>query len=418
MTSSFDENLTISPAFIQQIRNFLDHLYDFPYQQRQTLVLTPADTGYPFFEIAGPKVRKLLLEALEKIGEEKSLAFRSSQARYYNLLRLHYIEGMNINDVALELGLSQRQTYRDLRSADEIIASIVWSQLIEQMAAGAAAAAPAVAGSAAAAEAAAPPAENAGQQQAQQLQPTNLNELVTAVFDVVRPLAASHEVELLLSLPDRPAVVLTNAMVARQVITGLLSMAIQKALPHPLEIALSARGRECSLRLSFRAALPDTGALPEKFADPSIGLYAQNLGWRIAYQVKASQEVEIEVSMQAYRRTCLIIDDHPGFVDLMERYVDSSVVHIATADNGPKGIEIARQLHPDIIILDIMIPEMDGWQVLQTLHAAPATRSIPIIVCSVFYDPDLAQTLGAADVLKKPVRKEDLVTALKKLNIL
>jgi CheY-like chemotaxis protein len=406
MTRSLDENLTIYPAFIQQIRNFLDHLYDFPYLQKQTLVISPPNSGDPLIEIAGPKVRKLLLEALEKIGEEKSLAFRSSQARFYNLLRLHYIEGMGINDVARELGLSQRQTYRDLRSADEIIASIVWSQLIEQVSAAA---------HGAGAQA---PAEVAGQQPAQQLQPTNLNELVTTVTEIVRPLAASHDVELVLSLPERPAVVPTNAMVARQVVTGLLSMAIQKALPHPLEIALAAKGRECSLRLLFRAAAPAGGAPPEKFADPSIGTYAQNLGWRIDHQVKAGQLVEVEVSMQTYRRTCLIIDDHPEFVDLMDRYMDSSIVQIAAADNGPKGIEIARQLQPDIIILDIMIPEMDGWQVLQTLHSAPATKSIPVIVCSVFYDPDLAQTLGAADVLKKPVRKEDLLTALKKFNIL
>jgi len=414
MTHSFDENLTISPEFIQQIKNFLDHLYDFPYQQKQTLVI-PAETGEPLLEIAGPKVRKLLLDALEKIGEEKSLAFRSSQARYYNLLRLHYIEGMGVNDVARELGLSQRQTYRDLRAADEVIASVVWSQLVEQMSSAetaATAAAPATATAAAAPE---PPAETAEQPP---LQPTNLNELVTTVFDIVRPLAASHQVELLLSLPERPAVVPTYPMVARQVITGLLSMAVQKALPHPLEITLSASGRECTLRLSFRAAPSAGGPMPERFADPSIGVYAQNLGWRITDQVKAGQQVEIEVAMQTYRRTCLIIDDHPGFVDLMERYMDSSVVHIASADTGPKGIELARQLHPDVIILDIMIPEMDGWQVLQTLHSAPATKSIPIIVCSVFYDPNLAQTLGAADVLKKPIRKEDLVTALKKFKIL
>ncbi len=100
MTNSFAEHLTISPAFIQQIRDFLEHLYDFPYQQRQTLVLATAETGFPSFEVAGPKVRKLLLDALEKIGEEKSLAFRSSQARFYNLLRLHYIEGMAVSDAS------------------------------------------------------------------------------------------------------------------------------------------------------------------------------------------------------------------------------------------------------------------------------------------------------------------------------
>ncbi len=412
MTNSFYENQTISPEFIQQIRDFLEHLYDFPYQQRHTLVLTPADTGYAVVEIAGPKARKLLLDALEKIGEEKSLAFRSSQARLYNILRLHYIEGMPINDVARELGLSPRQTYRDLRSASEVIASIVWTHLIKQISG---TEAPPV--SAAATEATTAAAESTEQQPSLQFQPANLNELVTTICDTVRPLAASHAVELKLALPDLPVIVPTDGMVARQVITGLLSLAIRIARSHPLEIALSTNGRECLLRFSFRPADPVSGAVSE-IADPSIGLYAQNLGWQISQQVNTDQEVEIRVSMQTHLRTCLIIDDNPGFVELLERYVDNSVIYITTAENGLKGIEIARQLQPDVIILDVMIPEMDGWQVLQHLHSAPATKTIPIIICSVFYDPDLALTLGAADVLKKPVRKEDLISALKNLNIL
>lgn len=414
MTNSFNENLTISPAFIQQIRDFLEHLYDFPYQQRQSLVLSSTVTNTPILEVPGSKVRKLLLDALEKIGEEKNLAFRSLQARFYNLLRLHYIEGMAVNDVARELGLSPRQTYRDLRSADEAIASVVWSQLIGQIPAAEVAPDSAPAG----ASTADAPVQAAEQPPLLQLQPTNLNELVANICEIVRPLAISRSVEIHLTLSDPPAVTLTDGMVARQVITGLLSMAIQKALPHPLGITLLTDGKECLLRFSFRSAASVNEPLPEKFADPSIGLYAQNLGWQITYQLNLNQEVELLVSIRAHQRTCLIIDDHPGFVELLERYVDNSVIHITTADNGLKGIEIARQLKPDVIILDVMIPEMDGWQVLQHLRSAPATKSIPIIVCSVFYDPDLALTLGATDVLKKPVRKENLVAALKKLKIL
>ena len=88
------------------------------------------------------------------------------------------------------------------------------------------------------------------------------------------------------------------------------------------------------------------------------------------------------------------------------------------AHNGPQGIELAQQLQPNVIILDVMMPEMDGWQILQRLHATPATKAIPVVVCSVFYDPELAFTLGAVDALKKPVRKEDLIAALKKSSIL
>ena len=127
-----DKNVTISPTFIQQIRDLLEHLYDFPYLQRQTLVLPLAETGQQPIEVPGQRARKLLLDALEKIGEEKNLPFRSSQTRIYNLLRLHYIEGMAVHEVARELDLSQRQTYRDLRSGDEHIASILWTNLINR----------------------------------------------------------------------------------------------------------------------------------------------------------------------------------------------------------------------------------------------------------------------------------------------
>ena len=141
------------------------------------------------------------------------------------------------------------------------------------------------------------------------------------------------------------------------------------------------------------------------------------MGWTLDQRSDAGQ-VEIAVKIHTRHRTCLVIDDNQAFVELLERYVADYGVRIVMANNGPKGIELAQQLQPNAIILDVMIPEMDGWQILQRLHSTPATRAIPVVVCSVFYDPELAFTLGAVDVLKKPVRKEDLAAALKKIGIL
>jgi CheY-like chemotaxis protein len=403
MTDLFDENLplsenlTISQEFIQQVRDLLEHLYDFPYLQKQTLVLPSREPGSPLLEIAGQKARKLLLEALETIGGEKSLAFRSSQARYYNLLRLHYIEGMAITDVARELGLSQRQTYRDLRASDERIATIVWANLVKQV------------DKPEAAPAAEP--EGGSPQPGLQIQSVNLNELIANICEIVRPLAASRSVEIAIHLPEDSITTSTDPVVARQVITGLLSMTIQKALPHPVQISLASDGKVHALRFAFQSA-----SLPEKAADPSIGLYAQSLGWQISQRVDGAQ-VDIPISIHSHQRTCLVIDDHPGFVDLIERYVDGAKIQVITAEDGTKGIELAQKLKPDVILLDVMIPEMDGWQVLQRLRSTGATGAIPVIICSVFYDPDLALTLGAVDVLKKPIRKEDLFAALQKINL-
>jgi CheY-like chemotaxis protein/predicted DNA-binding transcriptional regulator len=400
MVNSPDEDLTISRDFIQQVRDLLEHLYDFPFLQKQVLVLPLSETARPPLEIPGQKARKFILDALEKIGVEKDLSFRSSKARIYNLLRLHYIEGMAIQQVAQELDLSQRQAYRDLRSGDERIASIVWENLANQEWIGE------TGGSAEAVP------ETAQLQTEPQFQPTDLNELIDVVCNTVRPLASQRSVSVDLHLPEHPAIIPTDAMIARQVITGLLSLAIQQALNSSLGVHLLPQDGDYLLQITFQA-----NGISEKMLDPSVKLYAHNLGWSLSQQVGADQ-VEITVKINTRQQTCLVIDDHQGFIELLERYLADHALHIMAANNGPKGIELAQQLQPKVILLDVMVPEMDGWQILQRLHSIPTTKSIPVVICSVFYDPDLAFTLGAVDVLKKPVRKEDLVAALKKIGIL
>ena len=395
-----DEGLTISPAFIQQVRDLLEHLYDFPYLQKQTLALSAPQAGRSLLEVPGQRARKLLLDALEKIGEEKSLSFRSSQARLYNLLRLRYIEGMAVQEVAQELGLSLRQTYRDLRAGDEHIAAIVWTNLVNRQPMS-----DTITSTEAAPETGQLPMES-------QFQPTNLNELVSMVCNTVKPLATLHSIDFEIHFPAEPVIIPTDTMIARQVITGLLSLAIQQALSGPLVVHLTPQTNSCLLQL-FIKATSDAAKRP----DPSIGQYAQNLGWTLYQKVEADQ-VENTIKIQTHHRTCLVIDDHQGFVELLERYVADYNMRIVMANNGPQGIELAQQLQPNVIILDVMMPEMDGWQILQRLHATPATKAIPVVVCSVFYDPELAFTLGAVDALKKPVRKEDLIAALKKSSIL
>ena len=67
---------------------------------------------------------------------------------------------------------------------------------------------------------------------------------------------------------------------------------------------------------------------------------------------------------------------------------------------------------PSIIVLDVMLPDMDGWELLAHLHEHPPTRSIPILVCSVVREEELALALGAKLYLSKPVRRQQFIQAL------
>ena len=80
-------------------------------------------------------------------------------------------------------------------------------------------------------------------------------------------------------------------------------------------------------------------------------------------------------------------------------------------------LRLAEELLPEVVVLDVMIPHMDGWEVLQRLRAKPETRHINIVICSIFNDPELAFSLGAADVLTKPLSQSALLDSLQNLGL-
>jgi CheY-like chemotaxis protein len=87
------------------------------------------------------------------------------------------------------------------------------------------------------------------------------------------------------------------------------------------------------------------------------------------------------------------------------------------ASSGREGLQLAEELSPDAIILDIMMPEIDGWEVLQTLRMRARTAATPIIICSVVNDPELAYSLGVSLFIPKPVSRDKILTALRELNV-
>ncbi|MFK7802409.1 MAG: response regulator [Anaerolineae bacterium] len=110
----------------------------------------------------------------------------------------------------------------------------------------------------------------------------------------------------------------------------------------------------------------------------------------------------------------LIIDDDQMTRNIIAHYLMQAGMEVELTSTGPHGLDIARALNPSAIILDVFMPEMDGWQVLQSLKEDEELASIPVILTTV---DDLKQrgfALGASDYLHKPINKEKLVNTVKK----
>jgi len=108
----------------------------------------------------------------------------------------------------------------------------------------------------------------------------------------------------------------------------------------------------------------------------------------------------------------LAIDDDPAARDLMHRFLTKEGFRPATAAGGEEGLRLARTLRPVAITLDVMMPGMDGWAVLQQLKADPETQDIPVIMLTMVDNKNIGFALGATDYMTKPVDRGRLSALL------
>jgi CheY-like chemotaxis protein len=112
----------------------------------------------------------------------------------------------------------------------------------------------------------------------------------------------------------------------------------------------------------------------------------------------------------------LAIDDDMQVISLYERYLHPQGYQVVPLTDASRAVEKVKQLKPFAITLDIMMPGIEGWTVLDALKSDPETRYYPVIICSIIEDLEKGFSLGASDYLVKPILEEDIVNALDKLN--
>jgi len=115
--------------------------------------------------------------------------------------------------------------------------------------------------------------------------------------------------------------------------------------------------------------------------------------------------------------TILVIDDDPSVRDLMSRFLTKLNFHVVAAANGEEGIRLAKQVHPLLITLDVVMPDCDGWAVLNRLKSDSELAEIPVIMVTVVDNEAMGLELGASNYLIKPVNRDRLAVLVEKHRI-
>ncbi len=111
-------------------------------------------------------------------------------------------------------------------------------------------------------------------------------------------------------------------------------------------------------------------------------------------------------------KTLLVIDEDPAVRQLMERIASREGYRLVTAASGEEGLKLVREVRPDIITLEVVMPGIDGWTVLKSLKSDPELTNIPVVMVSISDDRDRGLAMGAADYLVKPVDRDRLAGIL------
>jgi len=119
------------------------------------------------------------------------------------------------------------------------------------------------------------------------------------------------------------------------------------------------------------------------------------------------------VGTDAYRPLILVVDDEASARELLASYLEPEGYRVEVATSAPEALEKAKDLHPDAVTLDILMPEANGFEFLLNAKSTPGTSNIPIIIVSIVDQQKVGFALGAADYLVKPVDKAALLTILR-----
>lgn len=382
--------------FIAQVRDLLANLYDNSYLQAHRLAeqLAPASRFSPRERLRF--LRTTILEAIEELNPGAGVPLRELRARSYNVISLHYVEGMTIGEVAAQLAVSERQAYRDLRKAEQEVASLLWVRWRP------------------APDAVAEPMraelvrEEAGRL-GSRAEPVDVSVLLEGALAAVAPLGDKRGLRLAAQC-DPGLIAHTDRSLARQALISILSSAAQNSQPDTVIGVLAKRADSgAQIEIHYIPSQVSGEQRPPVAAQQLIRCLGGS--WSCAPGPGTGTAITLLLA-QPTQVSVLVIDDNAGLLDLFRRYLADQPYQLLGARDGDEGLRLAAEHRPHIIVLDVMMPQMDGWEVLQLLHGGEQTRAIPVIVCSVLDDPQLALALGAAEYLAKPVSRAQLLQAL------
>ncbi len=409
----------INDQFIGYLRSALHFLYD-PSQLRRSPLID-------LFNLAKEKnpsaaLQKILIDAIEKIRPSQNEPPQAHGWLLHDVLFLRYVRGYEREAVMNQLGLSDRQLSREQKAAIETLAQFLArtfnllinpGNIAEQITASAQPesflgfnqAPPPTAESTAFSWVENIPTEKFASWK------STLQSVIGLLLPILQENQVYFEVQPVETLPDFRVPQST----LRHSLMNIIGVMIPFAQGHRFSLAVGLAGETLQITAIIHAAgSSNAGHLlelrPTSF-EAAISLLERVKG---KLELTLSEHAIItKVSIPVIEEIpILLIDDNHDTIQLFQRYVQGTRYSIVSTSSTADLLLLIEKGHPRIILLDLMMPGIDGWDILSQLRQAPLIPPAAIIVCSILPMEKVAQSLGADGFLQKPVLPQDFLNTI------
>jgi CheY-like chemotaxis protein len=307
------------------------------------------------------------------------------------------VENISNQDLAKKLLLGERQIRRSQKKAVQAAATQLWDRLSVDK-----------------------------QEQSPQLPPSefvinleliNLDQVLNGILKLLNSRFNQEEVEVVFTPSDNPNLVFSDRIILRQILIGILNLLLQKEDLNQIQIQI----KECEETVCLEISAPQVQLEKDhvmkhlKDQENSVTQWANELNLEFnEYNSDRVFHFEMIFAKQE-KKLILVVDDQEPALRMYQRYLSKSNYKVYGLSKATKVISKAIELKPSLILLDIMMPKVDGWEILQSLRLNDKTKHIPIIVCSAWGEPELAKSLGANHFLRKPIVQRELLDVLEAL---
>jgi CheY-like chemotaxis protein len=381
-------------AFEQQLKDCLAHYYDYAFLQRHPLVMSlAANASGDALRVKG--FREQIEQAIETLKPGPDSDPSSRQSRLYSILYFRYINQQQVQHVLHRLNLGERQFYRDHGKAIQALCDVLWERVKDTPSA------PAIS------------IQSEIQRVHRQARPEQIDArlFLQKALTSIQSLVEQYQVEITLQVDDYPLFSSIDSAVLRQAIIWILSRCIIESTPDSrFTLAYLNHGVEGEFTITLEQVSKRCN-LAELIEQDTLQKLVQAVEGRLESRPHGGHS-QISLYVPLHKHSILIIDDNPDAVALFRNYLTRYPYQVFTAHDGEQALQTAKDCRPDVIVLDVLLPDQDGWEILQSLKSQSATLHIPVLICSVLDSPELARVLGADGFLHKPPTEADFLDVL------